>query len=208
MIFFLCLLAAFLLGSVPFGLLVGKMWLGTDVRKEGSGNIGMTNVMRIGGRGPGIVTFLLDFGKGFLAVKLASLDDVLLNKDDETRMLMLTLVGCAVVLGHVYSVFLKFKGGKGVSTLFGILVELSLGIGLLAGAVWISMFLWKKVSSLSALTLLVVLPWLFLLIPWLTEQIPSLKQFFMIFALSALLIYKHKENISRLISGEEGKLKT
>ena len=208
MIYFLCLLAAFLLGSVPFGLLVGKIWLGTDVRKEGSGNIGMTNVMRIGGRGPGIVTFLLDFGKGFLAVRLASLDDVLLNKDDETRMLMLTLVGCAVVLGHVYSVFLKFKGGKGVSTLFGILAALSLGIGLLAGAVWISMFLWKRVSSLSALTLLVVLPWLFLLIPWLTEQIPSLKQFFMIFALSALLIYKHKENISRLISGEEGKLKT
>ena len=208
MIFFLCLLAAFLLGSVPFGLLVGKMWLGADVRKEGSGNIGMTNVMRIGGRGPGIVTFLLDFGKGFLAVRLASLDAVLLNEDDETRILMLTLVGCAVVIGHVYSVFLKFKGGKGVSTLFGILTALSLGIGLLAGAVWISMFLWKRVSSLSALTLLVVLPWLFLLIPWLTEQIPSLKQFFMIFALSALLIYKHKENISRLISGEEGKLKT
>ena len=72
MIFILCLLAAFLLGSVPFGLLIGKIWLGTDVRKEGSGNIGMTNVMRIGGRGPGIVTFLLDFGKGFLAVRLAS----------------------------------------------------------------------------------------------------------------------------------------
>ena len=123
-------------------------------------------------------------------------------------MLMFTLIGCTVVLGHVYSVFLKFKGGKGVSTLFGILAALSLGIGLLAGAVWISMFLWKKVSSLSALTLLVILPWLFLLIPWLTEQIPSLKQFFMIFALSALLIYKHRENISRLISGEEGKLKT
>ena len=207
MIFFLYLLAAFLLGSVPFGLLVGKIWLGIDVRKEGSGNIGMTNVMRIGGRGPGIVTFLLDFGKGFLAVRLASLDAVLLNEDDETRMMMLTLVGCAVVLGHVYSVFLKFKGGKGISTLFGILAALSLGIGLLTGAVWISMFLWKKVSSLSALTLLVVLPWLFLLIPWLTDQIPSLKQFFMIFALSALLIYKHKENISRLISGEEGKLK-
>ena len=208
MIFFLYLLVAFLLGSVPFGLLVGKIWLGTDVRKEGSGNIGMTNVMRIGGRGPGIVTFLLDFGKGFVSVRLASLDAVLLNEDDETRMLMLTLVGCAVVLGHVYSVFLKFKGGKGVSTLFGILAALSLGIGLLAGAVWISMFLWKRVSSLSALTLLVILPWFFLLIPWLTEQIPSLKQFFMIFALSALLIYKHKENISRLISGEEGILKT
>ena len=208
MIFFLCLLAAFLLGSVPFGLLVGKLWLGTDVRKEGSGNIGMTNVMRIGGRVPGIVTFLLDFGKGFLAVRLASLNDVLLNEDDETRMLMLTLVGCAVVLGHVYSVFLKFKGGKGVSTLFGNLAALSLGIGLLAGAVWILMFLWKSVSSLSALTLLFILPWLFLLIPWLTGQIPSLKQFFMIFALSALLIYKHRKNISRLISGEEGKLKT
>ena len=208
MILFLCILASFLLGSVPFGLLVGKIWLGIDVRKEGSGNIGMTNVMRIGGRGPGIVTFLLDFCKGFLAVRLASLDDVLLNEDGETRMLMLTLVGCVVVLGHVYSVFLRFKGGKGISTLFGILAELSLGIGLLAGAVWISMFLWKRVSSLSALTLLVVLPWLFLLIPWLTEQILSLKQFFMIFALSALLIYKHRENISRLISGEEGKLKT
>ena len=135
MIFCLCLLAAFLLGSVPFGLLVGKIWLGIDVRKEGSGNIGMTNVMRIGGHGPGIVTFLLDFGKGFLAVRLASLNDVFLNDDDETRILMLTLVGCAAVLGHVYSVFLKFKGGKGVSTLFGILAALSLGIGLLAVAV-------------------------------------------------------------------------
>ena len=208
MTIFLYILAFFLLGSVPFGWLVGKFWLGTDVRKEGSGNIGMTNVMRIGGRIPGIVTFLLDFGKGFLAVQLTPIIAFSAHEEVVTQEVMLTLVGCIVVLGHVFSIFLKFRGGKGVSTLFGVLVALNLSIALIAGAIWISLFIWRRISSLSALTMLIILPWLFLLVPWMTEQIPSERQFLMMFALSSLLVYKHRGNILRLISGEERRLKT
>ena len=188
MIFFLYAVAGFLLGSIPFGWVVGKVWLGTDVRTQGSGNIGMTNVMRIGGRGPGVLTFLLDFGKGWLAVKLAGFCSVSFSEDPETQTLLITLIGCAAVIGHVFSVFFKLRGGKGVSTLFGILAAVNLSIFLLAAAVWIGMFVWKRISSLSALIMLGLLPWLFLIVPWLTQITASWNQFFVMFGIFVILI--------------------
>ena len=182
--------------------------MGTDVRMLGSGNIGMTNLIRIGGLGPGILTFLLDFSKGWLAVKLTNLNSITFSEESETQTVFITLIGCAAVIGHVFSIFLKFRGGKGISTLFGFLAALNLTIFLLAALVWVSIFAWKKISSLSALIMLGLLPWLFLIVPLISQNTSSWQQFFVMFALTSLLIYKHWENIKRLLSGEEGQLIT
>ena len=196
----------FLLGSIPFGLLISRYWLKIDIRQKGSGNIGMTNVMRVGGKLPGIVTFVLDFGKGSLAVLLAQTVFSVSETTPEIHFLFLSITGIVVVCGHVFSIFLKFKGGKGISTLFGVLVVLNLSIGFAAALVWVGIFLWKKISSLSAVSMLIVLPWLFLLVPWLANETPVWTMFFLFLLLSSLLIFKHRGNIKRLLKGQEGQL--
>ena len=112
-------IVVFLVGGIPFGLLISRYWLKIDIRQQGSGNIGMTNVMRVGGKLPGLLTFVLDFGKGSVAVLLAKNFIPALVIDIETQKIFLSLTGVIVVCGHVFSVFLSFKGGKGISTLFG-----------------------------------------------------------------------------------------
>ena len=200
----LLLLAAFLLGSIPFGLIVGKLLLGIDVRESGSGNIGMTNVMRVGGKFPGVLTFLLDFGKGSLAVWLAQR---WLTGETNAPIWQVSLIAVTTVCGHVFSVFLRFKGGKGVSTLFGVLATLNLSVGLGAAAVWLGFFIAKRISSLSALTMLATLPVWFLLIPWFQGNSVIWSQFGMFCALDVLLLYKHRDNIARLRTGQEAELK-
>ena len=199
-------LFVFLLGSIPFGLLISRYWLNIDIRRQGSGNIGMTNVMRVGGKLPGILTFVLDFGKGSVAVLLAQTCFPASETDPGTQLIILSTAGIAVVCGHVFSVFLRFKGGKGISTLFGVLAALQLNIGICAVLVWVGVFMWKRISSLSAITMLAVLPWLFLLIPWLQNETPVWPMFFLFLLLSSLLIFKHRENIQRLLKGQEGQL--
>ena len=199
-------LFVFLLGSIPFGLLISRYWLKIDIRSQGSGNIGMTNVMRVGGNLPGILTFVLDFGKGSVAVLLAQTYLPASETDPGTQLIILGTAGIAVVCGHVFSVFLRFKGGKGISTLFGVLAALQLNIGICAALVWVGVFMWKRISSLSAITMLAVLPWLFLLIPWLQNETPVWPMFFLFLLLSSLLIFKHRENIQRLLKGQEGQL--
>ena len=200
----LLLLAAFLLGSIPFGLIVGKLLLGVDVRQSGSGNIGMTNVMRVGGKLPGVLTFLLDFGKGGLAVWLAQL---WLAGEMEAPVWQVSLIAVVTVCGHVFSVFLRFKGGKGISTLFGTLAVLNLSVGLGVAAVWLGLFAAKRISSLSAITMLATLPVWFLLIPWFQGNPVLWSQFGMFCALDVLLLYKHRDNIARLRTGQETELK-
>lgn len=199
-------LFVFLFGSIPFGLLISRYWLKIDIRRLGSGNIGMTNVMRVGGKLPGILTFVLDFGKGSVAVLLAQTYFPASETDPETQLIILSTAGIAVVCGHVFSVFLRFKGGKGISTLFGVLAALQLNIGICAALVWVGVFMWKRISSLSAITMLAVLPWLFLLIPWLQNETPVWPMFFLFLLLSSLQIFKHRENIQRLLKGQEGQL--
>ena len=196
----------YLLGSIPFGYLISRYLLKIDIRNEGSGNIGMTNVMRVGGKLPGIVTFVLDFGKGYLAVLLAQKVFPLSESSSEAYFYF-TFAGVVVVCGHVYSVFLSFNGGKGISTLFGVLLVLNFSVGFTAALIWSAIFLWKKISSLSAITMLIVLPWLFIIFPWIQNETPFWAVFFIFLLLSSVLLYKHKENIKRLINGQEGQLR-
>ena len=196
----------FLLGGIPFGLLISRYWLKIDIRQKGSGNIGMTNVMRVGGKLPGLLTFVLDFGKGTVAVLLAKSFIPDMVTDIETQKIFLGLAGVIVVCGHVFSVFLRFKGGKGISTLFGVLAVLHLNISICAAIVWLVIFSWKHISSLSGITMLTVLPWLFLLIPWIKNESPVWPVFLLFLLLSSLLVYKHLENLKRLLKGQEGQL--
>ncbi|MBC8259641.1 MAG: glycerol-3-phosphate 1-O-acyltransferase PlsY [SAR324 cluster bacterium] len=196
----------FLLGSIPFGLLISRYWLKIDIRQEGSGNIGMTNVMRVGGKLPGILTFVLDFAKGSLAVLSAQIFFPLSETTPETQLVLHSLAGVIAVCGHVFSVFLRFKGGKGISTLFGVLAVLQLNIGIFAALLWAGIFFWKRISSLAGITMLAVFPWLFLLFPWILQGKIIWPMFFLFLLLSSLLIFKHRENIQRLLKGQEGQL--
>ena len=196
----------FLLGGIPFGLLISRYWLKIDIRQQGSGNIGMTNVMRVGGKLPGLLTFLLDFGKGSLSIILAKIFVMPMINEIETQKIFLSLAGVIVVCGHVFSVFLRFKGGKGISTLFGVLAVLNLNIGICAAGIWLAIFLWKRISSLSGITMLTLLPLLFLIMPWIKNESPVWPVFFLFLLLSFLLVYKHLENIKRLLRGQEGQL--
>ena len=196
----------FLLGGIPFGLLISRYWLKIDIRQLGSGNIGMTNVMRVGGKLPGLLTFLLDFGKGSLSIILAKIFVMPMINEIESQTFFLSLTGVIVVCGHVFSVFLRFKGGKGISTLFGVLAVLNLNIGICAAGIWLAIFFWKHISSLSGIIMLTVLPLLFLIMPWIKDEPPVWPVFFLFLLLSFLLVYKHLENIKRLLRGQEGQL--
>ena len=196
----------FLIGSIPFGLIISSYWLKLDIRNEGSGNIGMTNVMRVGGKWLGILTFFLDFGKGVFAIILAKLFFLRFELNIEEQFIFQNISAIFVVLGHVFSVFLHFKGGKGISTLFGVLIILHFNIAVIAAVIWATIFKWKNISSLSGITMLSSLPFLFILDPWIKNKPPIWTIFLLFLMLSLLLLFKHKDNFKRLISGQEKKL--
>ena len=206
MFYFGFFIIIYLIGSIPFGLIISHYWLKLDIRNEGSGNIGMTNVMRVGGKRPGILTFLLDFGKGVFAILLAKI--FLLNSElnFEEQLFFQNLSAIFVVLGHVFSVFLRFKGGKGISTLFGVLIILHFNIAVIAAVIWAAIFKWKNISSLSGIIMLSSLPFLFILIPWIKNESPIWTIFLLFLMLSLLLLFNHKDNFKRLVRGQEKKL--
>ena len=145
------LIVAFLIGSIPFGLIFSLL-LGVDVRKQGSGNIGATNVVRVLGKKVGAVTFLADFGKGWLVVILGSLFFA------QYTVAVPLLGGVFAVLGHTKSAFLKFKGGKGVATSLGVLLALDGRLFLAAAASWLIVFTITRISGLSAIITFLLLP--------------------------------------------------
>ena len=179
----------YLLGSIPFGLMLSR-WAGYgDIRRIGSGNIGATNVLRTGNKALALATLLLDGGKGAAAALLAS-------AWGETPMLIAAL---AAVLGHNFPVWLGFRGGKGVATSLGVLLALAWPVGLATAAVWLAMAKAFRYSSLAALVALAVAP---LLMLWLADPHRAL-----VAALLALLaIARHHLNIRRLLAGTEPRI--
>src|SRR5438309_3937224 len=150
------LIGGYLLGSIPFGVIVMKAAGAGDPRAIGSGNIGATNVLRSGRRDLALLTLLGDGGKGAIAVLVAWL--VARGRDDQIQALLTSLAGGAAFFGHLFPVWLGFKGGKGVATFFGTLLAAAWPVGLVAGATWIAMALLFRISSLAALTAAVVAP--------------------------------------------------
>ena len=192
------LLGAYLVGSIPFGYLIGRM-RGVDVRTVGSKNIGATNVYRTVGHTWGFMAFFCDFLKGFLPAFAASL--YLSNLSNASNLSNLPVcVGLACVIGHTLTVFMKFRGGKGVATAFGMMVALATVPALLAFAVfvvtvWLSHYI--SLGSMLAAAALAALVWVF----------PCVLPMRIIAALVAVfVIYKHKSNIQRLVHGCENKI--
>ncbi len=183
---------AFILGSVPFGYVLGKL-KGVDVRKHGSGNVGATNVARVLGKPYGVAVYVLDFLKGFLPTLVAV-------KVFGYESWITTAVGLASVLGHMFSPFLGFKGGKGVATSSGVLFAVSPLLGFLVLAVWFLTYKlsgYVSVGSLAAAFAAVFLAGV-LNLPF------NLK--FLIVLVAVLVLIKHKSNIERLEEGRELKV--
>ncbi|MFM6931777.1 MAG: glycerol-3-phosphate 1-O-acyltransferase PlsY [Novosphingobium sp.] len=182
-------LAGYLLGSIPFGLILTSLTGGGDLRSVGSGNIGATNVLRTGRKGLAAATLLLDLGKGFAAVWLAH--DVLGGDP--------AIGGLAAVIGHCFPVWLKFKGGKGVATLMGVALGLAWPIGAVYAAVWLGMLAGTRISSLSGMSAALSAP----VAAWalgFTAFVPVLA------VLAVLVVWLHRANIARLRSGTEPKV--
>lgn len=208
MILWLLPLAAFLSGSIPFAVIIGKMW-GVDVRTAGSRNPGASNVFRTAGPVPGVLVFILDAAKGALPVLGARLlPGILESSPDLVFVIWLELAtGMAAALGHIYSPFLGFKGGKGVATFLGVfLVIFPQGV-LLAIAAGALIILLTRTFSLGSLVGAVILPCAYFLFTerlWAADNLPIL----IITVLAALLVlYRHRDNIKRLRSGTEHKVR-
>ena len=191
-LYLLGVLGAYFLGSIPFGLVASKLFGTDDPRTHGSGNIGFTNVLRVSGKKVGFFTLFGDLGKGFLATTMAGFMGF-------PRPWIL-LIGLAVVLGHVFSPFLRFKGGKGVATALGSVLGIHLLIGAVLLGIWLGTVLIFRYSSGGALAAFGVFP---ILTFFLTYDF-----FFCLFSLGIMgIIYGcHKENIYRLIQGTESKM--
>src|SRR6202045_355560 len=189
--------AAYLLGSIPFGLLLTRLFGGVDVRKSGSGNIGATNVARVAGPLAGILTLLFDAGKGAAAVSLAGL----VSNESATWMMIAAL---AALLGHCFPVWLKFRGGKGVATAAGAFFVLCPAA--LLGSVIVFLlvvFFWRYVS-LASISAAAAMPLLIYLL-WAPHHAPPPVVTFGALAAAAIIFYKHDANIQRLVQGEEPK---
>lgn len=191
--FYLLVIFAYLIGSVPFGLLIGRMFADVDVRSMGSGNIGATNVNRVLGRKLGAATLFCDVLKGLLVVLLAQ---ILLNGDLDQMM----WVGFAAFVGHCYPIYLRFNGGKGVATSFGVLALISFKACMIGLLVWILVVRISKISALGALIASLVMP----IALFYFERNVSVTLIFV--SMMVILVYRHRDNIQRLRTNAENKL--
>ena len=187
--YLIIIVTSYLLGSIPFGLILTKLFLNKDIRNIGSGNIGATNVLRSGNKLIGYSTLLLDILKAILPVlyvKFYYPDFIYISS-------------LSVFLGHVFPIWLKFNGGKGVATYVGILFSINLIYGLVFGITWIIIFLFSKYSSLSSLLGSISIPvYLFFV---------NGDQIIFFIIMFVLIFYTHRENIKRLKNKEESKTK-
>jgi glycerol-3-phosphate acyltransferase PlsY len=190
-------LIAYLLGSIPFGYLIVKFKEGRDVRSSGSGNIGATNVLRTAGRGSAVLTLLLDAAKGYLAVWLAGS-----SSHESAPAVALTAV--AAVLGHLFPVFLKFKGGKGVATVLGVFLYVSAIPITVASGAFLCVVLLSRYVSLGSLAAAIVFPVAYLVLAY--PRNPSWWLLSAVLVCCGLVIMKHHENVQRLWAGTERKL--
>ena len=195
----LAAVGGYLLGSIPFGVILTRLATGEDVRSIGSGNIGATNVLRTGRKDLALATLILDAGKGAAAFLLA-----------QTLFpgvpAIAAIAGGAAFLGHLFPVWLGFKGGKGVATFFGLLIAAAWPLGLMAAATWLLVAVLFRMSSLAALVAAVAAP-LLALLPLPLMGLPASGPILALSVATALLIWlRHHENIARILKGTEPRI--
>ena len=190
---FLACVASYLIGSIPNGLIFGKLFWGVDLREHGSHNIGATNAWRTLGKGPGFLIFFLDFLKGVCGVYLGSLTD--------SSPTSLVLGGLMAIVGHSCSLFLRFKGGKGVATGLGVIAMLMPKTTILIFLLWFLLVYFTGYVSLGSVVAASFVPFL----AWWGHE----PEAYIVFGITAAIfvIYRHKINIQRLLAGTESKIK-
>jgi acyl phosphate:glycerol-3-phosphate acyltransferase len=198
LLYLIVLSGSYLLGSIPFGFLLVWLVRKEDIRTTGSGNIGATNVLRSGAKKLGVLTFILDGAKGYAAVMVAEL--LARGKDPTSLRHLAITAGLFVILGHMFPVWLHFKGGKGVATAFGVFVALCLPAALSALALWGAVVALTRYVSLASILAAVVLPFLTL---WLSPGRYGYVSGAAMFACCWIVIAKHRANIVRLMRGTE-----
>ncbi len=183
--------AAYLLGSVAFGIIVSKLFGLPDPRTVGSGNPGATNVLRSGKKSAAMLTLLGDVLKGWLPVWFALQNDML--------MWVVASVGLAVFFGHLYPIYYKFKGGKGVATALGVMLALSPWVALAALITWIVVFMISRYSSLAAIVAAALAP----VYAWFLLSVAYKDYFIVVLVMAVFLIWRHRSNIQKLLNGTE-----
>jgi glycerol-3-phosphate acyltransferase PlsY len=187
------IIGGYLIGSIPYGLVLVKLFKGIDLREVGSKNIGATNALRVGGFALGLATLILDTFKGAFAIILCR---IFIN----TPSLDLSLLaGFCALSGHLFPIWLKFKGGKGVATSLGTILATNPVVGLLCLITWLITAIISKYSSLSAIITFIMLPIYFYIL--------DASKIYYGIIISIIIIYKHKENIIRLLNKSESKIK-
>jgi acyl phosphate:glycerol-3-phosphate acyltransferase len=195
----LIVIAAYFLGSIPFGLLIVKISGGGDIRKSGSGNIGAANVARNAGAIAGVFTLLLDAAKGYLAVFLAA-------RWTGENIRWMTVAAVLAVIGHMFPIWLRFRGGKGVATGLGVILPIcwqAAGLGVL---LWLVVVVFWRYSSLGSIAAAVAMP-IFVYVLYAPHHAPPEALTFGTVLISILVLVKHRSNMERLIAGEESRLK-
>lgn len=190
---------SYLIGSIPTTYIIAKLLRGIDIREHGSGNIGATNLMRVVGKTPGIIALLLDVGKGVLPVVLLApiyyRPQMVISEP-----LFRVILGLSAVSGHIWTIFLRFKGGKGVATTIGVFIGLAPLVTSLGLVIWLIVVLFSKYVSLGSLIMATSLPFLMIIFAKPIEYI------ILSVILCVFISYKHKSNIKRLIDGTEYKI--
>jgi glycerol-3-phosphate acyltransferase PlsY len=192
---------AYLLGSIPFGLLIVKARGGPDLRSAGSGNIGAANVARTAGALAGLLTLLLDAGKGYLAVWVTARSA---SGSSSVRWMMVAAV--AAVVGHIFPVWLRFKGGKGVATSFGVFLPICREAVAAGAVLWLLVVLFWRYSSLGSIVAAAALPVLVYLL-YAPGHAPPTYVTLGTILISLLVLAKHRSNMERLVAGKEDRLK-
>lgn len=195
------LLIAYLVGSIPSAVWIGKYFYGIDVREYGSGNAGATNTFRVLGKKAGIPVLLIDVFKGWLAVNMAYLTDYRIGSVQFVNFQL--VLGVAALLGHIFPVYAGFRGGKGIATLLGIILAVHPQAALLSIAVFIAVLLVSKYVSLGSIIAAMSFPVIIIVV--FKAEIPSLVIFSLIIAV--LVLITHQKNIERLLRREESKTK-
>ncbi len=194
----LLLIIAYLLGSLPWSVWIGRWFFNTDVRDYGSGNAGATNTFRVLGRKAGIAVLLLDALKGFAAVNLVFITPAYAGDIE-----LMVILGVCAVIGHIFPVFAQFRGGKGIATLLGMIVAIHAGAALMAIATFALFFFSFRIVSLSSILAALSFPC------WLIFRYHEDSKILVIFsfALAFIVLLTHQKNIERLLNGNENKVR-
>ncbi|MGL6135612.1 MAG: glycerol-3-phosphate 1-O-acyltransferase PlsY [Prochlorococcaceae cyanobacterium] len=198
------LFSGYLLGSIPAGYLAGRWLKGIDIRQHGSGSTGATNVLRVLGKGPALAVFLVDVLKGTAAVVLAKV--VLAGAAGWGTDSWVVAAGLAALAGHIWPVWLGWRGGKAVATALGMLLGLTWPVGLACFGVFLTVLSLSRIVSLSSVVAALALP--ALMLAWFQDQGLGLRWPYLVLALltSVLVIWRHRSNLARLLEGREPRL--